>query len=102
MMAAFLQDAALFISLIIAVVVGLILWRIPIKQLPSWAQTKDGKGVIKGVILAPLVIVIFAVLYGFGIGSLVYWVMEFLHWCFKKWKQHREKKKAAVKEDTEE
>ena len=37
------------------------------------------------------------VLYGFGIGSLVYWIMDFLHWCFKKWKLHREKKKAAVK-----
>lgn len=44
------------------------------------------------------VIVIFVVLYSLGIGSLVYWVMEFLHWCFKKWKQHREKKKAAVEE----
>ena len=62
MMAAFLQDAALFIALIIAVVVGLILLRIPIKQLPAWAKTKDGKGVIKGVVLAPLVIVIFAVI----------------------------------------
>lgn len=44
------------------------------------------------------VIVIFVVLYSFGIGSLVYWVMEFLHWCFKKWKQHRDKKKAVVEE----
>lgn len=26
------------------------------------------------------VIVIFVVLYSLGIGSLVYWVMEFLHW----------------------
>lgn len=42
------------------------------------------------------VIVIFVVLYSFGIGSLVYWIMEFLHWCFKKWKQHRDKKKAVV------
>ena len=45
------------------------------------------------------VIVIFAVLYGVGIGSLVYWIMEFLHGCFKKWEQHRQKKKAAVKEE---
>ncbi|MDD3034088.1 MAG: hypothetical protein PHT25_05785 [Bacteroidales bacterium] len=44
------------------------------------------------------VIVIFVVLYSLGIGSLVYWVMEFLHWCFKKWKQHKEKKKVAVEE----
>ena len=43
------------------------------------------------------VIVIFVVLYGFGIGSLVYWIMDFLHWGFKKWKVHEEKKKAAVK-----
>ena len=43
-------------------------------------------------------IVIFIVFYGFGIGSLVYWIMDFLHWCFKKWKQHRDKKNAVVKE----
>ena len=42
-MQAFMQDAALFIALIIAVVVGLVIWRIPIKQLPALAQTKDGK-----------------------------------------------------------
>lgn len=62
MMAAFLQDAALFIAMVLAVVVGMILWRIPIKQLQVWAQTKGGKGVIKGVVLAPLVIVVFAVI----------------------------------------
>lgn len=61
-MQAFLQDAALFIALVVAVVVGLILSRIPVKQLPSWAKSKDGKGVMAGVVLAPLVIVIFAVI----------------------------------------
>lgn len=62
MWAEFFFDALLFVALVVAVVVGLVLWRIPIKQLPTWAQTKDGKGVIKGVVLAPLVIVVFAVI----------------------------------------
>ena len=38
------------------------------------------------------VIVIFILLYGFAIGSIVYWVTDFLHWCWTKFKKHREKK----------
>lgn len=30
------------------------------------------------------VIVIFVVLYSFGIMPLVYWIMEFLHWCWQR------------------
>lgn len=61
-----MQDAALFISLIIAVVVVLILWRIPIKQLPAWAKTKDGKGAIASMLLGIGVIVIVGVLMAFA------------------------------------
>lgn len=59
MIYAFIHDVALLISLIIAVVLCLILWRIHVKQLPTWAKTKDGKGVIKGVVLAPLAIMVY-------------------------------------------
>ena len=38
------------------------------------------------------VIVIFILLYGFAIGSIVYWITDFLHWCWTKFKKHREKK----------
>ena len=38
------------------------------------------------------VIVIFILLYGFAVGSIVYWITDFLHWCWTKFKKHREKK----------
>lgn len=41
------------------------------------------------------VITVFIILYGFGIGSLVYWITDFLHWCWRKVKQAREKKRQA-------
>ena len=28
------------------------------------------------------VIVIFILLYGFAVGSIVYWITDFLHWCW--------------------
>lgn len=37
------------------------------------------------------VIVIFILLYGFAVGSIVYWITDFLHWCWTKFKKHREK-----------
>ena len=43
------------------------------------------------------VIVIFILLYGFAIGSIVYWITDFLHWCWTKFKKHREKKRQAAK-----
>ena len=33
------------------------------------------------------VIVIFILLYGFAIGSIVYWITDFLHWCWTKFKR---------------
>lgn len=47
------------------------------------------------------VIAVFIILYGFGIGSLVYWITDFLHWCWKKVKQAREKKRQAPTEPKE-
>lgn len=47
------------------------------------------------------VVVIFAVLYGIGLGGIVYWIMESLHWCWKKLKQHWEKKHKMKKQSEE-
>lgn len=47
------------------------------------------------------VIVIFIILYGLGIGSIVYWITDFLNWCWKKVKQHWEKKRQASKQPEE-
>ena len=33
------------------------------------------------------VIVIFILLYGFAVGSIVYWITDFLHWCWTKFKK---------------
>lgn len=47
------------------------------------------------------VIVVFVLLYGIGLGSIVYCITDFLHWCWKKFKQHREKKCQAAKQPKE-
>ena len=47
------------------------------------------------------VIVIFILLYGFAVGSIVYWITDFLHWCWTKFKKHREKKRQAAKQPEE-
>ena len=47
------------------------------------------------------VIVIFILLYGFAIGSIVYWITDFLHWCWTKFKKRREKKRQAAKQPEE-
>ena len=45
------------------------------------------------------VIVIFVLIYGLSLGGLMYWVLEFVHWCIKKVKQHLKKKKADTTEE---
>ena len=40
-------------------------------------------------------------LYGLAIGSIAYWISEFLHWCWTKFKKHREKKRQEAKQPEE-
>lgn len=47
------------------------------------------------------VITIFFILYGFAIGGIVYWITDFLHWCWTKFKKHRKKKRQAAKQPKE-
>ena len=43
------------------------------------------------------VIVIFILLYGFAVGSIVYWITDFLHWCWTKFMIYGlRRKKCAV------
>ena len=47
------------------------------------------------------VIAIFFILYGLAIGSIAYWISEFLHWCWTKFNKHREKKRQEAKQPEE-
>ena len=47
------------------------------------------------------VIAIFFILYGLAIGSLAHLFSEFLHWCWTKFKKHREKKRQEAKQPEE-
>lgn len=58
----FWQDSIIVIALVLAVVVGLLFWRIGLGRIIPYFKTKDGQGVAKGVILAPLVILVLALL----------------------------------------
>lgn len=45
------------------------------------------------------VLVVFALIYGIGLGGLMYCIMEIAGWCIKKVKQHLKKKKADTTEE---
>ena len=47
------------------------------------------------------VIAIFFILYGLAISGIAYWISEFLHWCWTKFKKHRGKKRQAAKQPEE-
>lgn len=44
------------------------------------------------------VIAVFFILYGLAISGIAYWISEFLHWCWTKFKKRREKKCQAAKQ----
>ena len=47
------------------------------------------------------VIVIFILLYGFAVGSIVYWISEFLHWWWTKFTKPWYKKRQTAKQPEE-
>lgn len=53
----FTTDLLIVIGFVFAVCLGLLLWKVGFKNLPSYLKTKDGKGVAKGFILAPIIII---------------------------------------------
>lgn len=55
-----IKDGSIVIALVLSVVFGLLLWRIGANNIVGYFKTKDGLGVLKGIILAPLVILLLA------------------------------------------
>jgi len=56
----FLYDALIFVGLILAILFSYMAWKLRGVNWIEYFKTSDGKGILKGIILAPLVIVIFA------------------------------------------
>lgn len=55
-----MTDALIFIGLLLVVVLGYTTYKIPPSQWISYFSTKTGKGILKGIVLAPLAILIIA------------------------------------------
>lgn len=57
----FFSDLVLVLAFVVAVVMVLLIWKVGPKNLVPYFKTKEGKGVARGIVLAPLVIVGIAV-----------------------------------------
>lgn len=55
------MDGLLVLGFAVFFVVGLLLWRVGPRNLKSFFSTKQGKGVARGLVLGPLVIILIAV-----------------------------------------
>jgi hypothetical protein len=55
-----MSDAIIFVCLLLAVVFGYIAYKLPISQWREYFSTRTGKGILKGIILAPLAIIVIA------------------------------------------
>lgn len=58
----FTTDLVIVIGFVLAVCFGLLVWKVGLKNLPFYLKTKDGKGVAKGFILAPIIIIVIGLL----------------------------------------
>lgn len=61
-MSQFAIDLLIVLALVFLICCGLVVWRIGPSNLPAYLRTNDGKGVARGVILAPAVIIAIALL----------------------------------------
>lgn len=55
-----MRDALIFVGLMMAVVLLYIAWRLRGRSWREYFSTRDGKGILKGIILAPGVILLIA------------------------------------------
>ena len=55
-------DAILFVCLLLAVVLGYTAYKLPISQWREYFSTRTGKGILKGIVLAPLAIIVIALI----------------------------------------
>lgn len=58
----FTTDLLIVIGLVFAVCFGLLFWKVGLKNLPAYLKTRDGQGVAKGFILAPIIIIVIGLL----------------------------------------
>ena len=66
----FISEAIIVIALVLMVVFGLLLWKIGSpKKIVGYFKTKDGLGALKGIILAPVVILMFALIFALLSGN---------------------------------
>ncbi|AXY83379.1 hypothetical protein [Acidovorax phage ACPWH] len=56
----FFDDMKLVLIFVVGAVALLLLWRVGTKNLKPYFSTKEGKGVARGIVLAPLVVVLIA------------------------------------------
>ena len=55
-----MSDAFLFVSLLVAILLTYMIWILWGRSWREYFSTKDGKGILKGIVLAPVVILIIA------------------------------------------
>lgn len=55
-----MQDAIIFIGLLLAILLGYMVWKLWGHSWKEYFSTKDGLGILKGIILAPVIIIIIA------------------------------------------
>lgn len=64
----FMNDMRIVITIVVLVIAALLLWRVGPKNIIPFFRTKEGKGVARGIVLAPIVIVAIAVVGYFVLG----------------------------------
>lgn len=62
----FAKEGLLVLTIVLAIVLGLLLWKVGPKGLRAYFSTKEGKGILKGIVLSPIVIGIIAVVLALG------------------------------------
>lgn len=62
----FINEASLVLAIVLLIVIGLLLWRIGPKGLVAYFKTPEGKGILKGIVLSPVVILAIAAAFAIG------------------------------------
>ena len=60
-----LKDAIIFTGILLGIVLVYITVKLPIRQWKSYFSTREGRGILKGIVLAPVVILLIALAMSF-------------------------------------
>ncbi len=60
-----MNDAYIFIGLLVLVLLSYLLYKLPISQWKEYFSTRTGKGILKGIVLAPMAILVIALVLSF-------------------------------------